>query len=144
MTRSHRAFAAAREVATGVTGELRIALLSFAAGGPSFDDVVRAFELEHPACKVTVYEAFPGEALNRIRHDELDIVAHWLPVLQPDLRVGPVLTRQERALAVRVGHALAERGAATVEDLGDYAVVDAEGIVPPGRIGTRRTVTEGK
>lgn len=58
-------------------------------------------------------------------------MAHWLPVLQPDLTVGPVLTRQERALAVRVGHPLAEAGVATVEDLADYAVVDAEGIVPP-------------
>jgi DNA-binding transcriptional LysR family regulator len=127
----HRAFEVAREVATGVTGELRIALLTFAAGGSSFDEIVGAFELEHPGCKVVVYEAFPGEALNRIRRGELDIVAHWLPVFQPDLTVGPVLTRQERGLAVRVGHPLAERGIATAEDLGDYAVVDAEGIVPP-------------
>jgi DNA-binding transcriptional LysR family regulator len=127
----HRAFAAAREAATGVTGELRIALLTFAAGGPSFAEIVRTFELGHPGCKVIVYEAFPGEALNRIRHDELDIVAHWLPVSQPDLTVGPVLTRQDRALAVRAGHPLAERAAATVEDLADYAVVDAEDIVPP-------------
>jgi len=127
----HQAFTTVSEVATGITGELRIALLTFAAGGRSFDEIVGAFELEYPGCKVVVYEAFPGEALNRIRHGELDMVAHWLPVSQPDLAIGPVLTRQERGLAVRVGHPLAQRGAATVEDLGDYAVVDAEGIVPP-------------
>ncbi|HSK98381.1 MAG TPA: LysR family transcriptional regulator, partial [Euzebyales bacterium] len=127
----HRAFAEAREVATGITGELRVSLLSFAAGGPSFAEIVRRFEDDHPGCTVTVYEAFPGEALNRLRRGELDLVAHWLPISQPDLTVGPILTREERALAVRAGHRLAERGSATVEDLGDHAVVDADGMVPP-------------
>lgn len=126
----HRAFAAAREVATGITGELRVSLLSFAAGGPSFAEIVRRFEDHHPGCRVTVYEAFPGEALNRLRRGELDLVAHWLPVSQPDLTVGPVLAIEERALAVQVGHRLADLGSATVEDLGDEAVVDADGLVP--------------
>jgi len=80
---------------------------------------------------VTVYEAFPGEVLQRLRHGELDMLAHWLPVDQPDLVVGPVLACAERALAVPVGDPLAERGWATVEDLADNAIVDADGIVPP-------------
>lgn len=126
----HQALAAARETASGITGELRISLLTFAAGGPSFAEIVRGFEVTHPGCKVIVYEAFPGEALNRLRRGALDILAHWLPLSQPDLTIGPVLTREDRALAVRVGHPLAERGSATVEDLGDYAVADADGIVP--------------
>ena len=124
-----RAFAAVREVAAGITGELRVSLLTFAAGGHSFAEIVRAFRTDHPGCEVVVYEAFPGEALNRLRRGELDVVAHWLPVSQPDLTVGPTLTSEERALAVQVGHPLAERGFATVEDLGDYLVADAEGIV---------------
>lgn len=126
-----RAFAVVREAASGITGELRISLLTFAAGGPRFAEIVRAFEVAYPGCKVIVYEAFPGEALQRMRRGVLDVMAHWLPICQPDLTVGPILAREERALAVRVGHPLAERGSATVEDLADYAVIDAEGIVPP-------------
>lgn len=126
-----RAVAAVREEATGITGELRISLVNLAAGGPRFDELVRAFQRAHPVCKVIVYEAFPGEALNRLRHGEVDLVGHWLPIDQPGLTVGPVLTTEDRTLAVRTGHPLAERGWATVEDLADCAVVDAEGILPP-------------
>jgi DNA-binding transcriptional LysR family regulator len=126
----NRAFAAVREVAAGITGELRVSLLTFAAGGRSFAEIVHTFRMDQPGCEVVVYEAFPGEALSRLRRGELDLVAHWLPVSQPDLTIGPTLTREDRALAVAVGHPLAERGFATAEDLGDYAVADAEGIVP--------------
>lgn len=126
-----RAVATARETATGITGELRISLVTFAAGGPGFSALVQAFEEAHPACKVTVYEAFPGEALNRLRRGELDLVAHWLPLDQPGLTIGPVLSTEDRALVVRTEHPLAVRGSASVEDLADYAVVDAEGILPP-------------
>jgi DNA-binding transcriptional LysR family regulator len=126
-----RAFAEVRDVASGVTGQLRISLLTFAAGGPWFAEIVRRFTSEHPGCDVAVYEAFPGEALSRLRRGELDLVAHWLPIAQSDLRIGPVLIRAERALAVQVGHPLAGRGHSIVEDLADFAVVDAEGIVPP-------------
>jgi DNA-binding transcriptional LysR family regulator len=127
----HEAFAAAAEVSFGIAGELRISALSFAAAGPAFADVVRAFRARHRHCDVTVYEAFPGEALQRLRRGELDMLAHWLPVEQPDLVVGPLLARAERALAVPVAHPLAERGWATVEDLADNAILDADGVVPP-------------
>ncbi|WP_163507500.1 LysR family transcriptional regulator [Fodinicola acaciae] len=126
----HEAFAAVRVAAAGVTGELRISLLTLAAGGPAFAEIVRGFEQDNPGCKVVVYEAFPGEALNRLRRGELDLVAHWLPLAQPDLTVGPVIAHDERALAVRTGHPLAERGWATVEDLADHAVVDATETLP--------------
>lgn len=126
----HRAFAAIREVASGITGELRISLLNFAAGGPRFAEIVRAFKVNNPDCDVVVYEAFPGEALNRLRRGELDVLAHWLPISQPDLTIGPALTSADRALAVGVEHPLAEQGSATVEDLAHHAVIDAEGIVP--------------
>jgi DNA-binding transcriptional LysR family regulator len=105
-------------------------VLSFAAGGRDFERVVSTFASDHPGCRTVVYEAFPGEALNRLRRGELDLMAHWLPISQPELTIGPVLATEERALAVSVGHPLAERGWATVEDLADHAVIDAEGIMP--------------
>jgi DNA-binding transcriptional LysR family regulator len=150
------AFAAVRELSSGITGELRVSLLTFAAGGPYFTEIVRTFRTDHPGCEVVVYEAFPGEPLDRLRRGGVDLLAHWLPISQPDLTVGPPLTVEARALAVPVGHPLAERGFATVEDLGDYAVSDAEGIVPaetlamlcpqrtPGGRPSRRRHREGR
>lgn len=126
----HRAFSEVREVASGITGQLRISLLNFVAGGPLFSEIVRAFTFAHPGCEVVVYEAFPGEALNRLRRGELDLVAHWLPLRQPDLTVGPVLLREARALAVEKGHPLADRGFATLADLSGLPLVDASATVP--------------
>lgn len=126
-----QAVAAARETAAGITGELRISLLNFAAGGPAFEEIVRAFVRDHPGCRATVYEAFPGQALNRLHRGELDLVVHWLPLDQPGLTVGPVLHRADSALAVQVGHPLAERGWATLEDLADNALADTTATLPP-------------
>ncbi|WP_084211432.1 LysR family transcriptional regulator [Pseudonocardia acaciae] len=126
----NRAFAEVRALATGITGELRISLLSLAAGGPRFAEIVRSFSAEHPGCAVSVYEAFPGEALARLCRGELDVMAHWLPLSGPELTIGPTLVREPRALAVPVGHPLAVRGSASLEDLGDYEVVDSTGVVP--------------
>lgn len=125
-----RAVAEARGAARGPSGELRIGLLTLAAGGPRFDAMVEQFEQRFPACRVEVLEAFPGKALERLRAGALDALVHWLPLRQPGLTVGPVLLDAAPVLAVRVGHPLAERGWATLEDLGDNAVLDAEGVLP--------------
>ncbi|MGI5130959.1 LysR family transcriptional regulator [Pseudonocardia sp. CA-107938] len=129
-----RAVTEARDAARGPSGELRIGLLSLGAGGPEFDALVEGFEQRFPACRVEVLEAFPGKALERLRTGELDALVHWLPLRQPGISVGPVLLDAEPVLAVRRGHPLAERGWASVEDLADHAVLDAEGVLPPETI----------
>ena len=98
------AIAAARHDATGITGELRIGALTLAATGSRFSDIVREFKVRHPACDVTVFEAFPGEVLPRLRRGDLEILVHWLPVVQDDLTVGPIVSRERRMLAVPIGH----------------------------------------
>lgn len=126
----HRAFAAARTAAGGITGALHISLLSAVAGGPAFSEITRAFAERCPGCEVIVFEAFPGEVLARLRRGELDVLAHWLPLAEPGLTIGPLLMREERALVVPRDHPLAVRGEAAVEDLADLVVPDEAGIVP--------------
>jgi DNA-binding transcriptional LysR family regulator len=53
-----RAVAEARDTACGPSGELRIGLLTLAAGGAAFDTLVGGFEQRFPACRVEVLEAF--------------------------------------------------------------------------------------
>lgn len=125
-----RAVAEARDTARGPGGDVRVGLLSLAAGGSRFDAVVERFEQRFPACRVEVLEAFPGRALERLRTGELDALVHWLPLRQAGLTVGPVLLDAAPVLAVPVGHPLAERGWATTEDLGDHVVLEAEGMLP--------------
>jgi len=56
---------------------------------------------------VIVYEAFPGEALSRFRRGSLDVLAHWLPLPQPDLTIGPVRPGSARARKAWSGRASA-------------------------------------
>ncbi|MQA85142.1 MAG: LysR family transcriptional regulator [Streptosporangiales bacterium] len=124
----HTVIGAVREAATGVSGELRISIYSYLAAGPSFTHIIRAFEERHPGCRTAVRELNTIEALGLLRQGELDAIAAWLPIDEPDLTVGPILAREERVLLVPAGHRLAERGHATLEDLGEHTVVAGLGM----------------
>ncbi len=50
-------------------------------------------------------------------------MATWVPLEQPDLVVGPTLSRQPRVLAVAHDHPLAGRDTVDVEELADHRVV---------------------
>lgn len=122
-----RALAAARDLARGVAGELRICVPTYPMAGPAFSQIVRTFQARYPDCRVAVTEEFPG-AFDRLRAGDYDLVCHRQPVREPDLTVGPVLHREERIVLVHDGHPLAERSHAVTEDLGDYAVIQRSGI----------------
>jgi DNA-binding transcriptional LysR family regulator len=123
-----RAITIATDLARGVSGELRVCVASYAMAGPRFTDILQEFRKRHPDCRVTVTEEFPGE-FARLRTGTYHLMCHRLPVDEPDVTVGPVLSREDNILLVRVGHPLAERGHATLEDLGDCAVI-ARGRIP--------------
>lgn len=125
------AFEAVRDVAGGVTGELRVHTLSLSALGPSFDRIQHTFRDRYPYCRVHVIEDSPLEALTDLRRGEAGLLVTWLPLAQPDLTIGPVLTREDRVLLVSTRHPLLTKGHATVEDLGSYAVADLEHYLPP-------------
>lgn len=123
----HRAIATVRDDATGVTGELRLGTCSHSAAGPQITTIIGRFEERHPGCRVSFSERPWMEGLDDLRRGELDLLISWLPTGHPEWTVGPVLTRQQRLLAVHDGHPLAERGYATAEDLADYALIDVPG-----------------
>jgi DNA-binding transcriptional LysR family regulator len=113
-----RANAAARSL----EGTLRLGLMSGPAGGPHLVEIVRAFEALHPESKVEVIQMAWEDPVGRLRDGEVDLMASWLPLEQPDLVVGPTLTLQPRVLAVARDHPLAERDAVDFEELADHLV----------------------
>jgi DNA-binding transcriptional LysR family regulator len=125
------AFEAARDMAGQVTGELRIRALSLSALGPSFDRIQHNFRDRYPNCRVHVFEDRPVEALADLRRGVAELLVTWLPLAEPDLTIGPVLTREDRVLLLSTGHPLVTKGHATVEDLGRYAVADMDDVLPP-------------
>jgi DNA-binding transcriptional LysR family regulator len=115
------------DVATqGLSGTLRLGLLSGPAGGPHLVEIIRAFEALHPNCNVEVVQASWDDPYRGLRENDVEAMATWVPLRQPDIVVGPTLTRQPRVLAVGREHPLAERESVSVEELADHRVLRFE------------------
>jgi DNA-binding transcriptional LysR family regulator len=109
--------------AQSLEGTLRVGLLSGPAGGPRLVEIINAFESMHPECGVEVRQEAWDDPVGRLRENEVDVMATWVPLEQPDLAVGPTLSRQPRVLAVAHDHPLATRDSIDLEDLADHPVV---------------------
>jgi DNA-binding transcriptional LysR family regulator len=113
-----RAHAASGEI----TGTLRVGQLTAPSGGPRLLRIVEAFSARHPACEVEVSSASLEDPFGDLRRGEMDLMASWLPLEQPDLVVGPVLFSEQRVLLVSRDHPLAGLSEVSLEDLADYRV----------------------
>src|SRR5919198_1542937 len=114
-----RTEAASRDLSRTV----RVGLFSGPAAGPRFFAIVQAFEARHPQCAVQIEDSFPG-LFDSLRRGEVEALATWLPHGQPDVVVGPTLTREPRVLAVGPEHPLAGRSEVSIEDVADYATIE--------------------
>ena len=101
-------------------GTLRLGLFSGPAGGPHLVEVINAFEALHPECNVDVVLTSWDDPLGLLRDNEVELMASWLPLDEPDLVIGPTLTSQPRVLAVAHDHPLADRDTVDVEELADH------------------------
>jgi DNA-binding transcriptional LysR family regulator len=108
-------------------GSLRLGLFSGPAEGPHLREIVDAFGTLHPECEVDIVQLSWDDPLERLRRGDVDLMASWLPLEQPDLVVGPILSRERRVLAVAREHPLAERESVTFEALADYSVPRLDG-----------------
>ncbi len=123
-----RAFASARDSTRGVSGVLRLGVISMLVGGPHLTEIMQRFEAEHPLCTVSVNDSPTISCLDQLRDGALDVGAVYLPLTRPELTIGPVLARQDRALLVPEDHPLARRGHADAEDLGDLVMCRYPGL----------------
>jgi DNA-binding transcriptional LysR family regulator len=114
-----RANAAARSV----EGILRVGIFSAPAGGPHLVEIIHGFEAAHTSASVEVVQMSWDDPFANLREDAIDLMAAWLPLAQPDLVVGPILTEQPRALALAPDHPLADRESVDVEELADLRLV---------------------
>ena len=112
--------------AQGLSGTLRLGLLSGPAGGPHLVEIIRSFETLHPDCNVEVVQASWDDPFRGLRENEVEAMATWVPLQLPDVVVGPTLTRQSRVLAVGRDHPLARREVVAVEELAGHHVLRFE------------------
>jgi DNA-binding transcriptional LysR family regulator len=117
----------AHGTARSLEGVLRLGLFSGLVGGPRLVEIVDAFSARHPECRVEIVQVSWDDPLAPLRGGEVELMACWLPLEQPDLVVGPVLTRQPRVAAVAEDHPIAGRAGVSLEELADYAIPRFDG-----------------
>lgn len=110
----------AQNAAQGQRATLRIGLMPFNAS--EMRPVWEAFHSRHP--KLNLRLCFNGfnEAFEPLRREEIDILVAWLPIEEPDLTVGPVISTEPVVMAVAADHELAERDGVTLDVLADHLV----------------------
>jgi DNA-binding transcriptional LysR family regulator len=120
-----RALEETHQAAVGVAGTLRVGMYTESLGGPRLLDIVRAFEDRHAGASVAlIVTGLTRNYLDVLRGQEVDMLATRLPVTDPDIAVGPVLSCEPRVLLVARGDRLTRREAVTLEDFADYPVSD--------------------
>jgi DNA-binding transcriptional LysR family regulator len=114
-----RAYAELRELVSIVKGTLSLGIYAGAGGGPYLMETIKTFGLRHPQCRVQVTETgLAPEQFEWLRRGQLDLLIMRMPVNNPDLVIGPVLTTEDRVVLVAADHPLAGRTTVCIEDLG--------------------------
>lgn len=120
------AYRAASADARSDEGVLRLGA-TFAAGAV-LDHLAVAFERAVPACELRVLAVQITDPYGPLHRGEVDVIVHWQVGNPPGLIFGPVLRTEPRVVAMAGDHPLAGRDSVTVEDLGDYLMVQTSGI----------------
>ena len=113
----------AKVAAESIEGVLRLAIFSSPSGGPRLVEIIRAYEALHTSSSVDVMQISWDDPFELLREGEVELMASWLPLDQPDLVIGPELARQPRALAMAHDHPLADRDSVGVEELADHPII---------------------
>jgi DNA-binding transcriptional LysR family regulator len=115
----------AREAATGLAGRLRIGSYSPHTFGPRWVQIVSLFGALNPDCELTFIDTgFQRDYLDWLRSGEADILVVRLPLSVRDITVGPVLSREQRVVAVAANDPLARCESVSYEELADRTVSD--------------------
>ncbi|WP_424642430.1 LysR family transcriptional regulator [Embleya sp. AB8] len=113
----------------GITGTLTVGFMGTQAGR-FVSAAHNVFERRNPDCAVRVIEAQLHHHATQLPDGTADLLLLPLPIEEPDLTVGPVITRSPRYMCLPTGHRLAERAEISAEELAGETFVGLPGSVP--------------
>ena len=122
---------AAQESGEQLDEPVRIGMINAAQVTPALRELVAAFAVAHPRSSVEFVGLPFADRFAPLRAGEVQLVVTSLPIAQPDLAVGPVLSRHPRLLAVGRTHPLAGEPDVSVEVLADHPIGDLAIAAPP-------------
>jgi DNA-binding transcriptional LysR family regulator len=117
------ALTGARDLWADTASSLRVGFTS-TVDGPALSRLTEAFQARHPGCRMSMHEVPVCDPYGPLRRDEVDVVANWLVIRDPDLVAGPAIAYYDRVLAVSRRHRLAGRSWASLEDLSEETIAD--------------------
>lgn len=104
-------------------GVLRVGVLNAASGGQALNRAIKRFEKTYEGATVRLSTLPFNDRLGPLRRGEVELAVTRLPLRQPDIEIGPLLSQGDRRVVmVATDHPLAARSVVTVEDLADYPV----------------------
>ena len=104
-------------------GVVRVGLLNAASGVDVLSRAIERFEATNAGATVQLSTTPFDDRLGPLRRREVDLAVTRLPLDQPDIAVGPVLSvADQRVVMVGRTHPLADRTELSVEDLADHDV----------------------
>jgi len=110
-------------------GVVRVGLLNAASGVEVLNRAIGQFEAAYVGASVQLSTTPFEDRLGPLRRREVDLVVTRLPLDQPDIIVGPVLSEaDQRVVMVGRSHLLADRPYVSVEDLADLDVKRPHGV----------------
>jgi DNA-binding transcriptional LysR family regulator len=110
-------------------GVVRVGLLNAASGVDVLSRAVERYEATSEGAKVQLTTTPFDDRLGPLRRREVDLVVTRLPLSQPDIAIGPVLsTSDERVVMVGKTHPLAGRADLSIEDLVGHDVRRPHGV----------------
>lgn len=121
----------AADASRRITGPVRLGVIAAAAVGPRLRSIVDAYESSHPESSVEFVGLPFRDRMGPLRRGEVELMVTTLPLEQPDIVTGPVLTREPRMLAVARDHPLAEHEQVSIEHLADHAIGRLDIVAPP-------------
>ena len=110
-------------------GVVRVGLLNAASGVDVLSRAIERFETAYAGATVQLSTTPFDDRLGPLRRREVDLVVTRLPLDQPDIIVGPVLSEaDQRVVMVGRTHPLAGRADLSVEDLADHDLKRPHGV----------------
>jgi DNA-binding transcriptional LysR family regulator len=113
----------ARAAARQAAGQLRVGFYS-AVIADLLTETLRAFRGRCTGIEVSLIGVPWCDMLGPLRRGDVDVMALWTPLAEPDLTVGPAFSVQDRIIVVAAGHPLAVRAEATLEDVAEYGAFE--------------------
>lgn len=110
----------ARQAAAGVSGTLRVSMIGYNAY--DYRPFWETFRRRHPMWELRVRSSEFSDQFGPLHRGEADIVVAWVPVDEPGLTVGPIMSAEPMVAIMPVDHELAGEKYVSMEVFGDRGV----------------------